>query len=165
MFGIAIGRGIKVEMPTESIMFYAPPYGYQMTPSIDREAFETRATEIANVMEKTFSQLNEAKGFLNSIVQRITEAQAIHADEATMAKLGKEYEDAQNAYEQAIANHAFVNGQHFSCIEWQARVEKAMEYNGEAQALLGQKDDKWSRVVDKAERNKKVVPGDERRPK
>ena len=150
--GVAIGRGIEFVVPTESILFYAPLYGYGSdATTVDREAFETRATELEIAKETTLAEYNSARGRLNAINENIKRAQELHFTEENMLPLYKEYADATNAWEQAIANYAFVNGQYLDCRAWQARVDKALEYAGKSQAILAQNDQKWGRHADKAD--------------
>lgn len=149
-FGIALGRGIEVYIPKESMLFYAPLYGYDLNAAtVDREAFEVRASELAQAMEKTESQLNAAKGALDSVLARINLMQQQGKPAHQIQKLGEEYEIRQHEYEQAIANHAFINGQFLDCKAWQTRVEKALEYSGNAQAVLAQNSEKYSRMIDR----------------
>lgn len=159
--GIALGMGIEVVLSDHSMMFYAPLYGYEMTATkIDREAFEQRASEINETMEKTHAEYNRARGILDAIQKEFIEAQLAHAPQEKLVEIGTKYENAQNAYEQAVANHAFVNGQYVDCRAWQARVEKVMEYNGMAQQVLAQKDEKWGRMADKLELTGRTLPNE-----
>lgn len=149
-FGIALGRGIEVFLPRKSMMFFSPLYGYDDSSTrLDREAFETRASELQIAMEQTFSLYNSTKGELANVVNRIDQAKRAGLPMDEIQKFGEEYERAQNAYEQAIANHAFVNGQYLDCRAWQARIEKLMEFNGKAQELQGLNHEKWDRLMDK----------------
>lgn len=149
-FGIAIGRGIRIEIPEESMMFYAPLYGYAMDGTkVDREAFETRAGEIQIAMDKTFTDLQTRKGELDAVLARIAELQQAKASVSEMEKIAKVYEDTAHRYEQAIANHAFLNGQYIDCRQWQSKVEKALEYSGAAQEILAENHDKIHRFMDK----------------
>ena len=151
-FGIALGRGITIYLPDESMLFNAPLYGYNSTSStIDREAFETRASELQNTMEQTFAQVNATKGALNAVIIRIEQAKRSNVPMKKIELMGREYEDLQHAYEQAIANHAYVSGQYLDCRSWQARVEKALEYEGKARDVIAQNDDKLDRLVRKNE--------------
>lgn len=162
LFGIGAGRGIDMFVPRESIMFYAPLYGYhQDATKVDREAFEARASELEQVMQVTMKVMNEAGGKLSELIVAITEAQARKATEQELQTLGQRYEAAQNDYEQKLANHAFVNGQYVACREWQSRVEKAMEYNGKAQELLAQNAGKWNRYTDKVALSGKILPDEQ----
>jgi hypothetical protein len=152
LFGVAIGRGIEVAISDKSMMFYSPLYGYEDDATrIDRESFEARASELQQVMENTFAVYNSTKGELANVVNRIDAAKKAGKPIEEIALFGQEYENAQNTYEQAIANHAFVNGQYLDCRAWQARVEKAMEFSGKAQELQGLNSDKWNRMTDKEE--------------
>lgn len=149
--GIAIGRGIEFVIPAQSIMFYAPLYGFDSdATTVDREAFETRAGELSIALEKSLEEYNRAQGRLDAINRAIADAQQKTYTEEQMAPLYREYAEATNSYEQSIANHAFINGQYIDCRAWQARVEKAMEYSGQAQAVLAQTHEKWGRYADKA---------------
>jgi hypothetical protein len=149
-FGIALGRGIEVVIPEDSVMFYAPLYGYTASVGLlDREAFEQRATELAQIMEKTFQDFNQAKGRLEIMTKHLVEEQAAGASQEKMNELGKEFQAAQNLYEQALANHAHVNGQYFATRAFQVRAEKELEYECHAQEILAQRDDKWNRITDK----------------
>jgi hypothetical protein len=159
--GIAVGMGIDVVLSDHSMMFYAPLYGYEMNATrIDRETFEQRASEINEIMEKTHAEYNRARGILDAIQKEFIEAQLAKAPQDKLVEIGTKYELAQNAYEQAVANHAFVNGQYVDCRAWQARVEKVMEYNGRAQEILAQKDDKWGRMADKLELTGRTLPNE-----
>lgn len=150
MFGIALGRGIEVVIPKESMLFYAPFYGYSDdATAIDREAFETRASELQIILEKTFAELNSSRGHLSNVVQRIEQMRKEGKPIEEIQVLGMEYEQAQHQYEQCLANHAHVNGMYMNCREWQARVEKAIEYSGRAQELNAQNHEKWGRMLDK----------------
>lgn len=147
-FGIALGKGIEIYMPEESMLFNAPLYGYETTSTkVDREAFETRANELQQTMELTLGAVNATKGALNSVIARIEQAKKAGQPAHKIQLMGEEYEDAQHAYEQAIANHAFVNGQYLDCRSWQVRVEKALEYEGQAQDVLAQNNEKWERLL------------------
>lgn len=149
-FGIALGRGIEMFIPEKSLMFYSPLYGYDDDATkLSREAFETRASELQQVLEQTFAIVNSTKGELVNVVGRIDQARIAGKPVEEIQKFGMEYERAQNAYEQAIANHAFVNGQYLDCRTWQARIEKGMEFEGKAQELNGLTHDKWDRFADK----------------
>lgn len=149
-FGIALGRGIEVYMPKESIIFYAPRYGFDDTATrIDREAFETRASELQQIMENTMNHYQTYKGMLDSVVTRINAMNQAGATREEMGAVGEEYEKVVNDFQQAIADHAFVSGEYTETRRWQARVEKAEEYSGKAQEILGQNDGKWARVGDR----------------
>jgi hypothetical protein len=102
-------------------------------------------------MEQTFAAHNAAKGELTNIEIRIDEAKQKGIPIEEIQKFGDEYLRLRAAYEQTIANHAFVNGQYLDCRAWQARVEKAMEFSGKAQELQGLNHEKWNRLVDKEE--------------
>lgn len=159
--GIAAGRGIHVEIDGRSMMFYAPLYGYEMTSDkIDREAFEQRASELEQLMEKTHAEYNRARGILDAIQKEFIDAQLAGLEQDKLMEIGKKYEDAQHGYEQAIANHAFVNGQFIDCRTWQSRVEKVMEYHGKAQEVLGMNNEKWSRLEQKLELTGRVLPNE-----
>jgi hypothetical protein len=151
-FGIALGRGITVQIPRETMMFYAPLYGFDDNANkMDRETFETRATEIQEVMIRKQDDLSQAKGHLDSVLKRIQEMQTAGTPATETMAIATEFEDCQHAYEQAIADFAFMNGQYVDCRAWQVRIEKHMEYSGKAHEVLAQRDDKWSRMTDKAE--------------
>lgn len=151
-FGIALGRGIEVVIPRKSMLFFAPLYGYDDDAlKVDREAFETRASELEQVLQQTHAALNGAKGMLDSVVLRIDQAKREGKTVDEIQKFGMEYENLSHQYEQAIANHAFVNGQYLSCREWQAKIEKAMEFSGKSQELNALNDGKWGRMLDKAD--------------
>ena len=77
--------------------------------------------------------------------------------------MGKVFEQAQQDYEQCLANHAHVNGQYVDCRMWQSRVEKAAEFSGQAQEILAQNDEKWQRVADRVTLTQKGtgLPGNE----
>lgn len=159
--GIAVGRGIEVVLHEQSMIFYAPLYGYEMDASkVDREAFEARASELEQLMEKTHSEYNRARGILDAVQKEFIDAQTAGMPQDELLKIGEKYEVAQNAYEQAIANHAFVNGQFIDCRTWQSRVEKVMEYNGRAQEVLAQNDSKWIRMADKLELSGRLLPNE-----
>lgn len=159
--GIAAGRGVKVILPEQSMIFYAPLYGYEMDATkIDREAFEQRASELEQLMEKTHSEYNLARGRLDAKQEEFIKAQQNGATVEVIQKLAEEYENVQHAYEQSIANHAFVNGQFVDCRSWQARVEKVMEFNGKAQEVLGMNDKKWVRMADKLELSGRTLPNE-----
>lgn len=159
--GIAAGRGVQVVISDQSMMFHAPLYGYEMDASkVDREAFEQRGSELQELMEKTHSEYNRARGILDAIQNEFIQAQLAGVSQEKLQEIGKKYEDAQNQYEQSIANHAFVNGQYIDCRTWQARVEKVLEYNGQAQQILAQKSEKWDRLADKIELSGKVLPNE-----
>lgn len=161
-FGIALGRGIQIELPEQSILFYAPLYGYDMDAvTVDREAFEARASEIQIGMDQTQAELQNAKGRLDSVVIRIQEMNEKGLSREEMEKVGIEYEQATNAYEQAIANHAFLNGQYIDCLAWKVRVEKAMEFSGKSQEILAQNHAKDGRFIDKNFLAGITVPGDD----
>ncbi len=150
LFGVALGKGIEIVIPKESMMFFAPLYGYEDDATkIDREAFETRASELQLIMEQTHNNFQNARGHLQNVVQRIEKMKAENRPFEEIAVLGQEYETAQNTYEQSLANHAFVNGQYMNCREWQGRVEKAMEFGGKSQELFAQNNEKWNRLTDK----------------
>lgn len=154
LFGVAIGRGIEVVLPKESMLFFAPLYGYEDDATkVDREAFETRASELQMIMEQTHNAFQNARGHLGNVVQRIEKMKAENKPFEEIAVLGKEYEQAQNNYEQTLANHAFVNGQYMNCREWQGRIEKAMEFSGKAQEIGGLTGEKWSRLTEKIDLN------------
>lgn len=149
--GIAIGRGIEVVIPKNSMMYYAPLYGYdQDATTVDHEAFEVRISELQQAMNLTETALTAAKTRLDLITQRINTMKAEGASDAEIAKLAPEYQTASQAYEQAIANHAFLNGQYIDCRGWLTRVDKAREYGGSAQAVLAERGEKWERFMDKA---------------
>lgn len=149
-FGIALGRGIEIYVPKESIIFYAPRYGYDSTATrIDREAFETRASELQQIMENTMNRYQTYKGMLDSVVTRINDMNKAGATREDMAGVGEEYEKVVNDFQQAIADHAFVSGEYTETRRWQAQVEKAEEYAGKAQEVLGQNAGKWQRVGDR----------------
>lgn len=159
--GIASGRGIEVVIDNRSMMFYAPLYGYEMDASkVDREAFEQRASELEQLMEKTHAEYNRTRGILDAIQKEFIDAQLAGIPQEELMKIGQKYEDAQHGYEQAIANHAFVNGQFIDCRTWQARVEKVMEYSGKAQEVLGMKNEKWDRLSDKLELTGRLLPNE-----
>jgi len=159
--GIAVGRGIEVVLSDQSMIFYAPLYGYEMDASrVDREAFEARASELEQLMEKTHSEYNRARGIVDAVQKEFIDAQSRGIEQSALEEIAKKYENAQNMYEQAIANHAFVNGQYIDCRAWQARVEKVMEYNGQAQEVLGMNDGKWNRMADKLELTGRALPNE-----
>lgn len=159
--GIAAGRGIDVEIDGRSMMFYSPLYGYEMdADKVDREAFEQRASELEQLMMKTESEYNRARGILDAIQKEFIDAQMAGIPQEELIKIGEKYENAQHGYEQAIANHAFVNGQFIDCRTWQARVEKAMEFSGRAQDVLAMKNPKWNRLSEKLELSGKVLPNE-----
>lgn len=150
--GIAAGMGIDVVWSERSMMFYAPLYGYEMDATrIDREAFEARASELQILMEKTHSEYNKARGTLDATMQEFLDAQSKGATPEELQAVAQKVEDATNTYEQAIANHAFINGQYIDSRAWQARVERVLEYNGGALKLMAEKDEKWVRMADKLE--------------
>ena len=155
LFGIALGRGIEVVLPPKSMLFYGQPYGYDEDGTkVDREAFETRASELRQMMEQTFAAHNSAKGELANIEMRIAEMQQKGVENAEIQeRMSNEYLRARQAYEQTIADHAFVNGQHMDCLAWQSRIEKAMEYGGKAQELTALSADKLDRLAHKLENN------------
>lgn len=159
--GIAAGRGIHVEIDGRSMMFYAPLYGYEMdADKVDREAFEQRASELEQLMMKTESEYNRARGILDAIQKEFIDAQTAGIPQDKLVEIGTKYETAQHGYEQAIANHAFVNGQFIDCRTWQARVEKALEYSGRAQQVTAMKDPKWSRMDQKLELTGRTLPNE-----
>jgi hypothetical protein len=159
--GIAVGRGIEVVLPEQSMIFYAPLYGFEMDASkVDREAFEARASELQQLMDKTHSEYNRARGIVDAVQKEFIDAQTANIPQDDLMKIAQKYEDAQNMYEQAIANHAFVNGQYIDCRSWQSRVEKVMEYNGQAQMVLAQNDEKWTRVEDKLALTGRTLPNE-----
>jgi hypothetical protein len=159
--GIAAGMGIEVVLSDQSMMFYAPLYGYEMDASkVDREAFEQRSSELEQLMEKTHAEYNRTRGILDAIQNEFVQAQLSGVPQEELLKVGEKYENAQHAYEQAIANHAFVNGQFIDCRSWQTRVEKVMEFNGHAQEVLGMRDGKWSRVADKLALTGRELPNE-----
>lgn len=159
--GIAAGRGIKINLPEQSMIFYAPLYGYEMdATTVDREAFETRASELEQLMEKTHSEYNHARGLVDAVQKEFIDAQMKGISQEELEIIAKKYETVQHTYEQAIANHAFVNGQFVDCRSWQARVEKVMEFNGKAQEVLGMKDKKWVRMADKLELTGRALPNE-----
>lgn len=159
--GIAAGRGVKVIIPEQSMIFYAPLYGYEMDATkIDREAFEQRASELEQLMDKTHSEYNHARGLVDAVQKEFIDAQLKNVPQAELELIAKKYEDVQHAYEQAIANHAFVNGQFIDCRSWQARVEKVLEYNGKAQEVLGMNNEKWNRMADKLELTGRTLPNE-----
>lgn len=159
--GIAVGRGIEVVIPEQSMIFYAPLYGYEMDATkIDRETFEQRASELEILMEKTHAEYNRARGLIDGAQREFIEAQQKGLPQEEILKLAEKYEEIQHVYEQSIANHAFVNGQFIDCRSWQARVEKVLEYNGGAQKILAQNDRKWGRVADKLELTGRELPNE-----
>ena len=144
--GIALGRGIEIYFPPETQLFNAPLYGYQSdATTIDLEAFETRASELAQALEKTLQNYTICKDRLDTINVRINAAKAEGQPDEEIAKFGDEYRAATLAYEQSIADHAFINGQYLNTRMWQTRVQKALEYQGHSQEILAQNDEKWSR--------------------
>jgi hypothetical protein len=154
-FGIALGKGINVTIPKESMMFYAPLYGYSSdATTLDKEAFETRASELEEVMGRKQADLQNARGRLDSVLNRIQELKVAGTPPNEMMDIAKEYEDAQHVYEQGIADFAFINGQYVDCKAWIVRIDKSMEYAGKAQEVLANNDAKWSRQVDKMELSK-----------
>jgi hypothetical protein len=159
--GIAAGMGIEVIIPEQSMMFYAPLYGYEMDSTrIDREAFEAKASELEQLMEKTHSEFNRTRGILDAIQKEFIDAQLEKLPQEKLMKIGEKYEEAQYMYEQAVANHAFVNGQFVDCRSWQSRVEKVMEYNGQAQTVMAQNDKKWGRLDDKLALTGRMLPNE-----
>jgi hypothetical protein len=159
--GIAAGRGIKVEIDGQSMMFNSPLYGYEMDAStVDREAFEQRASELEQLMEKTHAEYAQAKGVVDAIQNEFIEAQVKGVPQDELMKVAEKYENATHAYEQAIANHAFVNGQFIDCRSWQARLEKVMEFSGKAHEVLAMRDEKWNRMADKIELTNRVLPNE-----
>jgi hypothetical protein len=149
-FGIALGRGIEVVIPKESMMFYAPLYGFQADATkIDREAFEVRGTELQEAMAGTLAKYNQVAGAFDALNNRIVEANKRRAPEDELIELQKEFNNAINALLQATADHAFVNGQYIDTRSWQAKVDKALEFSGHAQEILAQNNDKWGRMDDK----------------
>jgi hypothetical protein len=159
--GIAAGRGITVEIDNQSMMFNSPLYGYEMDASkVDREAFEQRASELEHLMEKTHAEYSVARGVLDAIQVEFMEAQAKGIPQNELMKIVEKNENAMHAYEQSIANHAFINGQYIDCRTWQTRVEKAMEFSGKAQEILGMRNEKWDRMTDKIELTGKVLPNE-----
>ena len=159
--GIAAGRGIEVVNHEYSMMFYAPLYGYEMDATkIDRETFEQRASELELLIDKTHAEYNRTRGILDAVQNEFVQAQLDKAPQEKLMEIGKKYEDAQHGYEQAIANHAFVNGQYIDCQTWKARVEKVMEYNGKAQEVLGMRNEKWIRMHDKLELTGRELPNE-----
>lgn len=149
--GIAVGRGIKVVIPKESVMFYAPLYGYESDATkVDLEAFSVRAGELQEIVEKVKSDLEASKGRLDAINQRINQAKVeAWPEERMLNELAPEFTAATQAYEQAIGNLGFVSGQYMEARRWQTRVEKAMEYSGKAQEVLAHRGEKWNRFQDK----------------
>lgn len=159
--GIAAGRGIEVVIDERSMMFYSPLYGYEMdADKVDREAFEQRASELEQLMMKTESEYNRSRGIIDAIQKEFIDAQLAGIPQEELMKIGEKYENAQHAYEQAIANHAFVNGQFIDCRTWQARVEKALEFNGRAQEVLGMRNEKWDRLADKLQLSGRMLPNE-----
>jgi hypothetical protein len=159
--GIAAGRGIHVEIDSRSMMFYAPLYGYEMdADKVDREAFEQRASELEQLMMKTESEYNRARGILDAIQKEFIDAQLAGIPQDKLMEIGTKYENAQHGYEQAIANHAFVNGQFVDCRTWQSRVEKVMEFNGRAQEVIAMNDPKWSRMDQKLQLTGRALPNE-----
>ena len=150
--GIALGRGIRVQLSTKSTMFYAPLYGFDDNPFVmDREAFVVRASELEQAMLKTQEILNVTKGQLDMLSQQINAMKVNGASEEELIKIAPQYEQATHAYEQAIANHAFVNGQYIDCKKWQAKIDKAMEYSDKSGEVLALRNEKWHRFSDRAE--------------
>lgn len=163
--GIALGRGIKFSIDGKSMIFYAPLYGYEMDASkIDREAFEAKASELQITMEKTQSEYNRARGILDALQKQFIDLQTAvnegKRDPKELEVIAKQYEEAQYQYEQSIANHAFVNGQYVDCQSWKARVEKVLEFNGKAQEVLAQRDEKSIRLADKLELTGRTLPNE-----
>ena len=154
-FGIALGRGMRVVIPKESMIFYAPLYGYSSdATTLDRETFETRASELEEVMGRKHNELNMIKGKLDSVMLRIQELKDANTPATELMPIAQEYENAQHAYEQGIADFAFINGQYVDCKAWIVRIDKAMQYAGKSQELLAQTDEKWQRQADKMELQK-----------
>lgn len=159
--GIAAGRNIEVIIDNRSMMFYAPLYGYEMdADKVDREAFEQRASELEILMEKTHAEYSRARGIVDAVQKEFMDAQAENADPAELEKIAVKFETAQHGYEQAIANHAFVNGQFIDCRTWQARVEKAIEYQGKTQELMALNNPKWNRLADKLALTGRELPNE-----
>jgi hypothetical protein len=159
--GIAAGMGIDVVWPDKALMFYAPLYGYSMEAvKVDKEAFEAKASELQLLMEETKGKYDRARGILDALQDEFVRAKLDGKSEEEQAVIAKKYEDAQNSYEQTIANHAFINGQYVDCRSWQARLEKTLEYNGQAQAILAQRDEKWVRMADKIELAGRELPNE-----
>ena len=154
-FGIALGRGMTVYIPPESMIFYAPLYGYSSDAiTLDKETFEMRASELEEVMGRKHNELNMIKGKLDSVMQRIQELKDAGTPPNELMAIAQEYENAQHAYEQGIADFAFINGQYVDCKAWIVRIDKALEYAGKSQQVLAQNDEKWQRQFDKMELSK-----------
>ena len=115
------------------------------------EAFVVRASELEIVIAKTLEDVNVAKGRIDSITTRINDMKKNNIPEEEILKLGPEFEQATNAYEQAIANHAFVNGQYIDCKSWATKIDKAMEYSGKSGQILALRGEKWHRFENKQE--------------
>lgn len=134
--GIALGLGIEVILPRNTTMFAAPLYGYDDDHTqITREDFEDNANALERAYDESAAKMEYAKGKLDAVINAIESAKRAGVPPEEVAKMGVEYGDATNLYEQAIANFANINGQLTLCRFYLAKIDKMHIANGQAQEV------------------------------
>jgi len=141
--GIALGLGVQIVLPQNTTMFSAPLYGYDDDHTqITREDFEDNANALERAYDESAAKLEYAKGRLDSVIAAIEQAKKDGTPHDQIAKMGAEYGDATNHYEQAIANFANINGQLTLCRFYLAKIDKMHIANGQALAVTALRADK-----------------------
>lgn len=146
--GIALGRGVEIQIHEKSISYKALKYGYEGDIVIHRQAFENQSIALSRVLQNAEAQVQSLQGQLQLTMNTLADP---NLDAETQEKFAKQFNDLNSAHKSAILELGRIQGALSENQRYMVIVDEQIKSIGGEKAFKAITGDNISAILEIAE--------------